>query len=149
MTSSNKNTKKKVSIKQEGESSRIQLLEGETETLKDDVKKFLSIITVQTEQLARQEKILNEMRDERNAKANNKVTTCWIILFVVVFLLMSAIWFGPTIISEDTTLHLNVKATPVKTPFITAGVKVRFTMGDLAACIKGAFNGNTIDLSLS
>ena len=50
---------------------------------------------------------------------------------------------------EDTVLHLTTIVTPVKAPFITTGVKVRFTMGDLMACVKGAFSGDTIDLSLS
>lgn len=54
-----------------------------------------------------------------------------------------------TYLHKDTVLYLNVKATPTKAPFITAGVKVRFTMGDLVSCIKGAFSGDTIDLSLS
>eukprot|EP00579_Thalassiosira_antarctica_P013097 CAMPEP_0201929522 /NCGR_PEP_ID=MMETSP0903-20130614/23180_1 /ASSEMBLY_ACC=CAM_ASM_000552 /TAXON_ID=420261 /ORGANISM="Thalassiosira antarctica, Strain CCMP982" /LENGTH=132 /DNA_ID=CAMNT_0048468325 /DNA_START=319 /DNA_END=717 /DNA_ORIENTATION=+ len=131
---------------------RFQLIEDETKTLKNDVQNFLSIITIQTEQLARQEKLLNAIRDERNTKANKRLSMCWIILFVVVFLLISAIWMGyPTFIqmNEDTTLHLNVKATPVKLPFITAGVKVRFTMGDLISCVKGTFSGDTIDLSLT
>lgn len=132
---------------------RFQLIEDETKTLKNDVQNFLSIITVQTEQLARQEKLLNAIRDERNTKANKRLSMCWIILFVVVFLLISAIWMGYptmlTMIQEDTTLHLNVKATPVKLPFITAGVKVRFTMGDLISCVKGTFSGDTIDLSLT
>jgi hypothetical protein len=140
-----------VRIKQEGESNdRIQILEEESKLLKSDVLKFLSIITIQTEQLARQEKILNEIKDERNAKAGNRLTMCWLIMVVVALLLMSAICMGyQSIIREDTLLYLNVKATPVKVPFITAGVKVRFTMGDLIACVKGAFSGDTIDLSLS
>ena len=140
-----------VRIKQEGESNdRIQVLEEETKLLKSDVLKFLSIITIQTEQLARQEKILSDIREERNATARNKLMMCLLILVVVALLLMSAICMGyPSIIREDTLLYLNVKATPVKVPFITAGVKVRFTMGDLIACVKGAFTGNTIDLSLS
>lgn len=148
-TSSGADTKT-VPIKREGGSDKIQFLEEETKSMKTDITKFLSIITIQTEQLARQEKMLNEMRDERNSKANNRVTICWIILLVVIFLLMSAMWMGvPTLITEDTALYLNVKATPMKAPFITAGVKVRFTMGDLASCVKGAFSGDTIDLSLS
>lgn len=126
----------------------MQSLEQDTKSLKNDVTKFLSIITIQTEQLARQEKMLNEIKDERNAKAGNRLTICWIILLLVVFLVVCAVLMGPTI-NENTTLHLNVKATPVKAPFITAGVKVRFTMGDLASCVKGAFSGDTIDLSLS
>mmetsp|Transcript_5834 Transcript_5834/g.13311 ORF Transcript_5834/g.13311 Transcript_5834/m.13311 type:complete len:156 (-) Transcript_5834:330-797(-) len=153
-SSSGNGNKNKVSIKQEGGSIRIQTLEDETKSLKNDVTKFLSIITLQTEQLARQEKMLNEIRDERNAKENERLNFCWIILLVIVFLLMGAIWMGypadlAAMIHEDTTLYLNVKATPVKVPFITAGVKVRFTMGDLMACVKGAFSGNTIDLSLT
>ena len=52
---------------------RVQILEDETKLLKNDVQKFLSIIASQTQQLARQEKILNEIRDERNAKAEKKL----------------------------------------------------------------------------
>lgn len=147
----------KKTIKQENGTSgggsnnnRIQLLEKETESLKDDVKKFLSIITVQTEQLARQDKLLNDLQDERKAKASNRLTICLMLFLLVIFLVTLIVWFGPTILpGEDTTLHLNVKATPVKAPFITAGVKVRFTMGDLLACVKGTFSGDTIDLSLN
>lgn len=151
MTSPSINGTMNVKIKQEGESNdRIQVLEEETKLLKSDVVKFLSIITIQTEQLARQDKILSDIRDERNAKAGNRVLMCWLILLVVAFLLINAAWVGyPSFIREDTLLYLNVKATPVKVPFITAGVKVRFTMGDLIACVKGAFSGDTIDLSLS
>ena len=138
-------------IKQEDESNdRIQSLEEETKMLKKDVVNFLSIITIQSEQLARQEKILNDIRDERNAVAVNRVTMIWFMLVVVALLLMSAMWMGysPNI-NKNTLLYLNVKATPVKAPFITAGVKVRFTLGDLMACVRGAFSGDTIDLSLS
>jgi hypothetical protein len=138
-------------IKQEDESNdRIQSLEEETKILKRDFVNFLSIITIQTEQLARQEKILNDIRDERNAIAVNRVTMVWLLLVVVAIFLMSALWMGysPNI-NKNTLLYLNVKATPVKAPFITAGVKVRFTLGDLMACVRGAFSGDTIDLSLS
>jgi hypothetical protein len=138
-------------IKQEDESNdRIQSLEEETKILKRHVVNFLSIITIQTEQLARQEKILNDIRDERNAIAVNRVTMVWLLLGVVAIFLMSALWMGysPNI-NKNTLLYLNVKATPVKAPFITAGVKVRFTLGDLMACVRGAFSGDTIDLSLS
>eukprot|EP00578_Thalassiosira_sp_NH16_P027057 CAMPEP_0181103400 /NCGR_PEP_ID=MMETSP1071-20121207/14844_1 /TAXON_ID=35127 /ORGANISM="Thalassiosira sp., Strain NH16" /LENGTH=150 /DNA_ID=CAMNT_0023186469 /DNA_START=231 /DNA_END=683 /DNA_ORIENTATION=- len=141
---------KTVPIKREGGSDRIRFLEEETKSMKTDIKKFLSIITIQTEQLARQEKMLNEVRDDLNSKANHRATICWIMLLIVIFLLMGAMLMGvPTLITEDTALYLNVKATPANAPFITAGVKVRFTMGDLASCVKGAFSGDTIDLSLS
>jgi hypothetical protein len=138
-------------IKQEDESNdRIQSLEEETKILKRDFVNFLSIITIQTEQLARQEKILNDIRDERNGNAVNWVTMVWLLLVVVAIFLVSALWMGysPNI-NKNTLLYLNVKATPVKAPFITAGVKVRFTLGDLMACVRGAFSGDTIDLSLS
>ena len=138
-------------IKQEDESNdRIQSLEEETKILKRHVVNFLSIITIQTEQLARQEKILNDIRDERNGNAVNWVTMVWLLLVVVAIFLVSALWMGysPNI-NKNTLLYLNVKATPVKAPFITAGVKVRFTLGDLMACVRGAFSGDTIDLSLS
>ena len=93
--------------------------------------------------------MLNQIMDERNAKANGKLTIFSMILLVVIFLLVLVVWMDiPSLLSEDTTLYLNVKATPVKTPFITAGVRVRFTMGDLAQCVKGAFSGDTLDMSL-
>ena len=131
---------------------RVQILEDETKLLKNDVQKFLSIIASQTQQLARQEKILNEIRDERNAKAEKKLTIMWIILFVIVMLVIIMFYFGIPNVNSDTMLHLTTIVTPVKLPFITTGVKVRFTMGDLGACVKGALLGaapQTIDLSLS
>ena len=138
---------KKVTIKEEGASSRIKVLEEDTKALQNDVKKFLSIVTLQTEQLARQEKIIAGLRDERNAKAANRLLFFWVLLFVVAFLLTNAARIGFP--SEDTVLYLNTKATPVKAPFITAAVKVRFTLGDAVACAKGAFAGDTLDLSLA
>ena len=138
---------KKVTIKEEGASSRILVLEEDTKALQNDVKKFLSIVTLQTEQLARQEKIIAGLRDERNAKAANRLLFFWVLLFVVAFVLTNVARMG--LPSEDTVLYLNTKATPVKAPFITAAVKVRFTLGDAIACAKGAFAGDTLDLSLA
>ena len=143
-------TSSKIKDEPPRQPDRIQILEDETKLLKSDVTKFLSIITMQTEQLARQEKIISELRDERNAKANDRLNMCWFILVVVVMLLLGVCYMGvPSMISEDTVLHLTTIVTPVRAPFITTGVKVRFTMGDLMACVKGAFSGDTIDLSLS
>jgi len=135
-------------IKKDNVQSRIQLLEEETRLLKGDVVKFLSIITTQTEQLSRQERILAEIRHTRLSKATKRITICWIVLFIAIFVLMSLLWIGPTLIPNDTVLYLNVKATPEKARFITAGVKVRFTMGDIIACAKGAFSGEPIGISL-
>lgn len=148
MTSSTDNNM--PTIKQEsGESNtRIQLLEDETNALKNDVKQFLSIIAIQTEQLARQEKTLNEMKDERNTKATNKAMGWLMVLLLVIFMLVGVIWIGysfPEIFREDTIMYLNTKATPVKAPFITAGVKVSFTMGDLLTSVKGLFSEDAID----
>ena len=135
--------------KENVQSFRIQVLEEETRLLKGDVEKFLSIITTQTEQLSsRQEEILGYLRDERNSRAGNRRTMCWIVLLIVAFVLVSLLWIGPTLIPNDAVLHLNVKATPEKARFITAGVKVRFTMGDIIACAKGAFSGEPIGISL-
>lgn len=143
---------KKVTIKEEASRSsdgRIKLLENDTESLKGDVKRFLSIIDSQSQQLARQSKILDELRDERNAKANTRTNTCFMILLLIIALLVVAITYGPDLIpGEDTVLSLNVKATPHNAPFITVGVKTRFTMGDLLACVKGTFTGDTLDLAL-
>jgi hypothetical protein len=133
-------------VKKDNVQSRIQLLEEETRLLKGDVVKFLSIITTQTEQLSRQEKILAELRNK--PKATKKVTTCWIVLLIATFVIVCLLWIGPTLIPNDTVLYLNVKATPEKARFITAGVKVRFTMGDIITCAKGAFSGEPIGISL-
>ena len=113
---------KNAMIKQEGgesSSSRIQLLEDETKSLKQDVTKFLSIITIQTEQLARQERILSDLRDARNKKANDRLTMGWIILVVIAVLLFGALYMGfpSALLRDDTPFYLNVKATPVKAPF--------------------------------
>ena len=125
---------------------RIQRLEGE-------VTKLLSIITLQTEQLARQERTVNQIRDINTSKERGRLTLCWFILAVVVAALIAAMYFNLPVmmskISEDTVLRLNVLATPTKLPFVTAGVKVRFTMGDLYTCIKGTFQGDTLELSMN
>ena len=148
--SSTANDKKSISSNQSNDSEiRIQRLENETKELKQSVTKILSIITLQTEQLARQEKILNEFRDERYTKSNGRLTMCWIVLFVIMVLVMSIMYMGIPMIREDTMLHLTTIVTPVKAPFITTSVKVRFTMGDLMQCVRGAFAGNTLDLSLT
>jgi hypothetical protein len=135
-------------VKKDNVQSRIQLLEEETRLLKGDVVKFLSIITTQTEQLSRQEKILAELRNKRLSKSTKSVTMCWILLFIATFIIGCLLWIGPTLIPNDTVLYLNVKATPEKARFITAGVKVRFTMGDIITCAKGAFSGEPIGISL-
>jgi TolA-binding protein len=144
------NNSKKGSVKQEGGSNRIQQLEDETKKLKDEVKNFLSLVTIQTQQLARQEKMLNEMQVVHTRRANSGITMCFLILLMIVFLLIGAVYMGlPDFLREDQPLYLNVKATPVNLPFITAGMKVRFTMGDLNTCVKRLFSGDTLDLSLS
>jgi hypothetical protein len=135
-------------VKKDNVQSRIQLLEEETRLLKGDVVKFLSIITTQTEQLSRQEKILAELRNKRLSKATKRVTMCWIVLLIATFIIICLLWIVPTLIPNDTVLYLNVKATPEKARFITAGVKVRFTMGDIITCAKGAFSGEPIGISL-
>lgn len=135
-------------IKKDNVQSRIQLLEEETRLLKGDVVKFLSIITTQTEQLLRQENILAELRHKRLSRATKRVTICWIVLFIAILVIVTILWIGSTLIPNDTVLYLNVKATPDKARFITAGVKVRFTIGDIVACAKGAFSGEPIGISL-
>jgi len=139
-------------MKQESKTSRLRQLEDETKTLQNELTNCMSVITSQTAQLARQDKMMHEIRDELKMKANSRAKICWIIMLVVAFFLISIVWVGyPTMamIGEDTTLNLNVKATPMNAPFITAGVKVKFSMGDLLSCVKGAFSGNTIGLSLT
>ncbi|EJK60550.1 hypothetical protein THAOC_19072 [Thalassiosira oceanica] len=125
---------------------RIQRLEGE-------VTKLLSIITLQTEQLARQERAVNQIRDINTSKERGRMTFCWFLLAAAVAALLAAIHFNLPVmmsnITEDTVLRLNVLATPTKLPFVTAGVKVRFTMGDLLFCIKRSFQGDTLELSMN
>jgi len=127
-------------------------------TLDDDIKnneikRLLSIIITQEEQLERHDTLLNALlRTEQSRQARNRVYRRRILLAISILLLFIIIYMGylsSTYLHKDTVLYLNVKATPTKAPFITAGVKVRFTMGDLVSCIKGAFSGDTIDLSLS
>lgn len=150
MTSSSGKSDDMAPMKQEDESNRIMMAEEEIKSLKDDVTKFLSVASSQSYQLARQERMLGDMMDERNRKAKSKMTICWIMLIVVAVLLMAvSMGYASIMPGDDTILYLNVKATPVKAPFITAAVKVRFTMGDVISCAKGAFAGDTLDLSLS
>ena len=125
---------------------RIQRLEGE-------VTKLLSIITLQTEQLARQERAVNQIKDSNASRERGRLILCWFLLAAVAAALLAAIHFNLPVmmskITDDTVLRLNVLATPAKLPFVTAPVKVRFTMGDLYSCIKGTFQGNTLKLSMN
>lgn len=139
-------------IKQEEDgSSRIQLLESEIATLKKDVKQFLSIIAVQTEQLARQEKIWMEIKDEHCkgkhiGSVQRRIISSIISILFMIFLIGFTVWiYFPAIkrlLHEDITFYLKVDATPLKASFITTGVKVRFTLVDLNKSIKGALLGN-------
>ena len=126
---------------------------NEEDVKNNEIKKLLSIIIAQEEQLERHDKLLNALlRTEQTRKTRNRVYRRRILLLLSLLLLFVVIYMGyisSTYLHKDTVLFLNVKATPTKAPFITAGVKVRFTMGDLVSCIKGAFSGDTIDLSLS
>eukprot|EP00581_Thalassiosira_minuscula_P006179 CAMPEP_0183744422 /NCGR_PEP_ID=MMETSP0737-20130205/65723_1 /TAXON_ID=385413 /ORGANISM="Thalassiosira miniscula, Strain CCMP1093" /LENGTH=144 /DNA_ID=CAMNT_0025980063 /DNA_START=187 /DNA_END=621 /DNA_ORIENTATION=- len=118
--------------------SRIQQLEEETKVLKERIA-------------LQEEQILNVMMTSRN---NNNYTTTkessstQTPIFPIVLILLVIVLYAiyQSIPSDDTILYINVKATPVKTPWITAGVKVQMTMGDLVACAKSAFTGDTVDL---
>jgi len=138
------------SIKQDGKSTRLLQVEDDSKTLKDEVTKCLSAIASQTKQLARQEKILNAMVDERKKTADNKALFRSVFVMVVAFLLVYFYCNSNSMpaIGEDTKMFLRVKASPTHTPWITAGVKVSFTMGDLLSCVKGTFSGDTIGLTV-
>lgn len=140
-----------ANVKKESGESRVQRLEGEVQALQGDVKKFLSIITIQTEQLARQEKLLAKFEDERSARSGGRATARLdVVLLVVVFLLLWAVWAGvPALFNENTVLNLNVKATPLlKMPVPTIPVRTSFTVGDFIATVKGACRGKTVRLSV-
>ena len=153
----NGNNTTKLLMKHEVNSSNlIRPLEYDNDINKmknDEIKKLLSIIITQKEQLERHDKLLNALiLTEQTRNARNRVYWRRILLTITFLLLLVVLHMGylsSTYLHKDTVLYLNVKATPTKAPFITAGVKVRFTMGDLVSCMKGAFSGDTIALSLS
>eukprot|EP00986_Skeletonema_menzelii_P002227 scaffold616_cov146-Skeletonema_menzelii.AAC.10 len=115
------------------ESSRIEVLEKDTESLKENVTKLLSVLTLQADQLSRQEVVINELRDQKRAKENRPLYAALILLLMFLVVLMFVDLPG-----YDTVLQLKTLATPVKTPFITTGVKVRFTIGDVVDSVKAA-----------
>mmetsp|Transcript_4696 Transcript_4696/g.7656 ORF Transcript_4696/g.7656 Transcript_4696/m.7656 type:complete len:142 (+) Transcript_4696:205-630(+) len=115
------------------ESSRIEVLEKDTESLKENVTKLLSVLTLQADQLSRQEVVINELRDQKRAKENRPLYAALILLLIFLVVLMFVDLPG-----YDTVLQLKTLATPVKTPFITTGVKVRFTIGDVVDSVKAA-----------
>ena len=119
------------SIKQE--SSRIEALEKDTESLKENVTKLLSVLTLQADQLSRQEVIINELRDQKRAKENRPLYAALLLLLLLFVVLMFVDLPG-----YDTVLQLKTFATPLKAPFITTGVKVRFTLGDVVDSVKAA-----------
>lgn len=135
MTGSKDSSAKKGVVKQEAGK-----IHDETRALKDEVRQFLSIVATQSEQLARQQKVLDKMERERNVR----LTMCSIIQLVVVLLLVSALatFLWMEFPGDDTILKLNVKATPTKAPWITAPVKVRFTLGEVISCAKEAFSAD-------
>lgn len=138
------------SLKQDGKSTRLQQVEDEAKTLKDEVSRCLSTMSSQTKQLARQDKILNAMVDERKKAVDNAALIRSVFMMVVAFCVVY-FYCNPMnmpAIGEDTKLFLRVKATPTHAPWITAGVKVSFTMGDLLSCVKGTFSGDTIGLTV-
>ncbi len=155
----NNNNTTKLLMKHEVNSSNLirPLLEYDNENDKmknDEINKLLSVIIAQEEKLERHDKLLNALlRTEQTRNARNRVYWKRIVLLAVSFLLLFVVlymgYLSSTYLHKDSVLYLNVKATPTKAPFITAGVKVRFTMGDLVSCMKGAFSGDTIALSLS
>ena len=107
-------------------------------------------MALQAEHLSRQENMLNEMRDTRATKAERRLSLGWLLLLTILSMLIFGFIFmdTPTIMKDDTLFRLNVMVTPVKAPFITTGVKVRFTMMDLMACLRGAMSGESSSTTL-
>ena len=129
---------KSVTFKEQTESSpssRIEALEKDTASLKENVTKLLSVLTLQADQLSRQEIIINELRDEKRAKENRP-------LFVALFLMIALIVFLSFVglPNRDTVLQLRTLATPLKAPFITTGVKVQIRVGDVIESLKAAMS---------
>jgi len=118
------------------EQQRIDSIEKDTDSLKRDVTKLLSIIALQSEQLSRQELIINELRDEKRAKENRSLyyTMMLMLAFMAIILFVG-------IPRYDTVLQLTTLATPVKAPFITTSVRVTFTIGDVVESVKAAMAG--------
>ncbi len=117
---------KKESAAGPTESSRIEALE-------QNVTKLLSVLTLQADQLSRQEVIINELRDQRRAKENRPLYFVLLILIVFVVVLLNVDLPG-----YDTVVQLKTLATPTKAPFITTGCLVKFTIGDVVESVKGA-----------
>mmetsp|Transcript_18055 Transcript_18055/g.28322 ORF Transcript_18055/g.28322 Transcript_18055/m.28322 type:complete len:135 (+) Transcript_18055:198-602(+) len=119
-----KSTKK--SAAEPTESSRIEALE-------ENVTKLLSVLTLQADQLSRQEVIINELRDKRRAKENRPLF--FVLLLLIIFIAVLLVVDLP---GYDTVVQLKTLATPTKAPFITTGCLVKFTIGDVVESVKGA-----------
>jgi hypothetical protein len=133
---SNSIKQSKAGLSESSSSSRIEALEKDTDSLKQNVTKLLSVLTLQADQLSRQEVIINELRDEKRAKENRP-------LYVALLLMMAliAILIFIDLPTYDTVLQLKTMATPLKAPFITTGVRVKFTLGDVVESVKAAMTG--------
>ncbi|KAK1745698.1 hypothetical protein QTG54_003622 [Skeletonema marinoi] len=118
------------------ESSRIAALEKDTDSLKENVTKLLSVLSLQADQLSRQEVIINELRDKKRAKENRPLYVALLLLIIFIAVLMSVNLPG-----YDTVMQLKTLATPLKAPFITTAVKVKFTVGDVVESVKAAMTG--------
>lgn len=129
--------------KDESSSSRMEALEKDTDSLKQNVTKLLSVLILQADQLSRQEVIINELRDEKRAKENRPLYVALLLLMLFVAVL---IFGGIQIPSHDTVLQLTTYATPLKAPFITTGVRVKFTLGDVVESVKAAMTGHSTAL---
>ena len=106
------------------------------DAIEQNVTKLLSVLTLQSEQLSRQENIINELRDEKRAKENRPLYAALFILLVFIAVLL---FVG--IPRSDTVIEMKALTTPVKAPFITAAVKVKFTVGDVMESMKEAMAG--------
>ncbi|KAL7439673.1 hypothetical protein ACHAXM_007557 [Skeletonema potamos] len=133
---SNSIKQSKAGLSESSSSSRIEALEKDTDSLKQNVTKLLSVLTLQADQLSRQEVIINELRDEKRAKENRP-------LYVALLLMMAliAVLIFIDLPTYDTVLQLKTMATPLKAPFITTGVRVKFTLGDVVESVKAAMTG--------
>ena len=123
---------KKVSVKHDAteESNRIRLLQDEITALKRDVKEALEQIELH-----------RKTQQESRAAAHARVTLCWVVVLVCVFLLaLLLFWFG-SVFREDTVLIMNVKATP-RTGlfrFVAVETKTEFTVGDVLETMVSPF----------
>lgn len=124
-------------LSESSSASRIEALEKDTDSLKQNVTKLLSVLYYHSDQLSRQEVIINELRDKKRAKENRPLYVVLLLLIALIAVMMFFVDFP----SQDTVLQLKTMATPLRAPFITTGVRVKFTLGDVVESVKAAMTG--------